>query len=1097
MRPLKLTLSAFGPYAGTVEVNLDQLGEKGLYLITGDTGAGKTTIFDAITYALYGQPSGVNREPSMFRSKYAELGTPTRVELIFSYRGKTYTICRSPEYERPSKKGEGTTMQKAEVELRLPDGRIITKTKEVNEEITRIIGLDRDQFAQIAMIAQGDFLKLLLADTKSRQDIFRNIFKTQYYQIFQERLKNESGKLQRECEAAKASVTQYIGGVQCGAEDLLRPKLEQAQEGKLPFGETEELIETLIAQDTQAEESWQKKLNELDGQIQETAAKLGRAAELEKTRQKLSQAMEQREEQQKQTRQAQALLEAEQEKIPQREGLAQKLAALEAELPRYQELTEKSNVLAQLEDAAQELETKKSQQEEQRQNQQAELENWKREREGLSQAAADKERLLGEQTQAENRRTALCTLEQDMQAWQRCGQRLQEGLEHCRGLYRQREALSAQWQQENDALQAGKESWNATEGLEQEKQALLRRQEQAQEKQNALEQLEKLRKEWDQAVKAQQTAQADYQKAQGEAEQKGETYHRMNRAFLDEQAGILAQSLEEGQPCPVCGSVHHPNPAEISAQAPTEAELERAKEAWEMAQSRANEASLTAGSWKTTVQEREHHLLAQMKPYVEEPDLNQAQQQLEHCRTQVAEALTQVYGELLELEGQLTHRAQLEQELQAQEEKLNALTAQQEQLRETITQAEVAQSGLQGQQEQLEETLRRQLEEQLESCPLSQAPQQIAAQIQKVEQTQKQLGSQVQQAEEKIARKQQLEAWIPQSEGNLSKLEQEIAAAREELARTSSRREEVAGQLQILQAQLHYSDAAEAQARKGALEGEIAGLDQARKEAEEAWNAAKSQLAGLETAICELQKLLEQGEDIDMAAQQTRSQELAEQRTAAAAAQRVIHTRLSANQGALDHIQKKAQALRVLEERYTWVRNLSNTVNGNLQGKEKIALETYVQMTFFDRILSRANVRLLIMSRGQYELKRRQVAENNRSQSGLELDVVDHYNGSERSVKSLSGGESFQASLSLALGLSDEIQSSAGGIRLDTMFVDEGFGSLDEESLQQAIRALTSLTEGNRLVGIISHVAELREKIDKQIIVTKDRTGGSRVEIQT
>ncbi len=234
-----------------------------------------------------------------------------------------------------------------------------------------------------------------------------------------------------------------------------------------------------------------------------------------------------------------------------------------------------------------------------------------------------------------------------------------------------------------------------------------------------------------------------------------------------------------------------------------------------------------------------------------------------------------------------------------------------------------------------------------------------------------------------------------------------------------------------------------------------------------------------------------------MAAQQTRSQELAEQRTAAAAAQRVIHARLSANQGALDHIQKKAQALRVLEERYTWVRNLSNTVNGNLQGKEKIALETYVQMTFFDRILSRANVRLLIMSRGQYELKRRRVAENNRSQSGLELDVVDHYNGSERSVKSLSGGESFQASLSLALGLSDEIQSSAGGIRLDTMFVDEGFGSLDEESLQQAIRALTSLTEGNRLVGIISHVAELREKIDKQIIVTKDRTGGSRVEIQT
>ena len=183
------------------------------------------------------------------------------------------------------------------------------------------------------------------------------------------------------------------------------------------------------------------------------------------------------------------------------------------------------------------------------------------------------------------------------------------------------------------------------------------------------------------------------------------------------------------------------------------------------------------------------------------------------------------------------------------------------------------------------------------------------------------------------------------------------------------------------------------------------------------------------------------------------------------------------------------------EERYAWVRALSNTVNGTLSGREKIALETYVQMTCFDRILRRANVRLLVMSGGQYELKRRRQAESNRGQSGLELDVMDHYSGAQRSVKSLSGGESFQAALSLALGLSDEIQSAAGGIRLDTMFVDEGFGSLDEEALQQAIRALSGLAEGNRLVGIISHVAQLKEKIDKQIVVTKERGGASCVKI--
>jgi exonuclease SbcC len=207
-----------------------------------------------------------------------------------------------------------------------------------------------------------------------------------------------------------------------------------------------------------------------------------------------------------------------------------------------------------------------------------------------------------------------------------------------------------------------------------------------------------------------------------------------------------------------------------------------------------------------------------------------------------------------------------------------------------------------------------------------------------------------------------------------------------------------------------------------------------------------------------------------------------------------LAARIAGNQWALDHIERQSKALSALEAQLVWVRALSNTANGKISEK-KVMLETYIQMTCFDRIIARSNTRLMVMSGGQYELKRRLAAEDHRSQSGLELDVIDHYNGTERSVKSLSGGESFQASLSLALGLSDEIQSYTGGVRLDTMFVDEGFGSLDEDSLQQAIRALSGLTEGNRLVGIISHVAELKEKIDRQIRVTKDKSGGSRAEI--
>lgn len=213
--------------------------------------------------------------------------------------------------------------------------------------------------------------------------------------------------------------------------------------------------------------------------------------------------------------------------------------------------------------------------------------------------------------------------------------------------------------------------------------------------------------------------------------------------------------------------------------------------------------------------------------------------------------------------------------------------------------------------------------------------------------------------------------------------------------------------------------------------------------------------------------------------------------------QKTVNARNTANKISLQNILLKSKEITQLEEKLTWVKALSNTANGNLVGKEKVMLETYIQMTYFERIIERANIRFLMMSGGQYELKRRKDSKNNRSQSGLELDVIDHYNSTERSVKTLSGGESFKASLSLALGLSDEIQASSGGIKLDTMFIDEGFGSLDDNSLEMAINALADLAESNRLVGIISHVNELKDRIDKQIIVKKGKTGGSKIFIQT
>lgn len=923
MRPLHLTLSAFGPYAGRVEISLEQLGERGLYLITGDTGAGKTTIFDAITYALYGEPSGDNRDPSMFRSKYAQPDTPTWVELVFSYGGQTYTVRRSPEYERPAKRGGGTTLQRAEAELHLPDGRLVTKTREVTGEIVNIIGLDRSQFAQIAMIAQGDFLKLLLADTRSRQEIFRKLFPTRGYMVFQEKVKSESGALQRECEAARASVKQYIDGVLCPREDPMYPQWERAWAGELPIQETVELLETLLDQDRERDTQCSEELEQLDGEWKAVTALLAKAEELEKARGQLEEALARRETCVGQWEAAQQQLEAQTAQASQLEGLQAQLADLEAELPRYQELEQlRQNFAAQTQNIQRQSAQLEEQESEQKRREK-ELELWRQERAGLEEAGARRERLLGQQTRAQEQSQRL--------------EELNTLLEGCR-----------------------------------------------------------------QACINLENAQKRYGVARQKAQAAQEDYTGKNQAFLDEQAGILAQKLAEGQPCPVCGSLTHPTPAQLSPGAPTEEELNRVKQAWEAAQQTASTWSVEAGKARTALEEREQRLRSQMAHVLPEQGadqpLDQVAQSIQEAQRKAQEALDQVRGQLRQVETAL-------------------------------------------------------------------------------------------------ARKRQLDTQIPQQEQRLGELEQAIASAREQLAGANSRREELQGQIHTLEGQLRYPQAEQARQEQSDLKGKLQRLEEAQTQAQRRANAAQLALTGAEEAVKQLKQLVEQSQPVDVETQRARSQELTLRRAQLTAIQRELHTRITTNRTALEQIQGKTAQLTQLEQRYTWVRTLSNTVNGTLPGKEKIALETYVQMTFFDRILRRANLRLLVMTGGQYELKRRREAAGSRGQSGLEMDVIDHYNGTQRSVKSLSGGESFQASLALALGLSDEIQSSAGGIRLDTMFVDEGFGSLDEESLNKAMGALGDLAQGNRLVGIISHVSELKEKIDKQIVVRKDRTGGSRVEI--
>ncbi len=916
MKPIKLTLSAFGPYAGCTEIDFSAFGENGLFLIAGDTGAGKTTIFDAITYALFGEASGNTREKSMFRSKYADAETPTEVELYFTCRDKDYYIKRNPEYERPKSRGEGITTEKANAELHLPDGKVITKLKDVDNAVVEIIGVDKNQFAQIAMIAQGDFLKLLLTTTDERKKIFQKLFKTQSYYVLQERLKSESGRLGGEYEAIKSSIEQYINGIVCEVET---PEVYRAKNGEMATAEIVEVLEKLIADDektekllTEEKERLQKELDGIKMRIAKAEDILSAKADLEKN----DNAFKQETEKEKELSEK---LDVEKEKLAKTKEVAEKIAALKAMLPDYDELSAKQSIFD-----------------------------------------INKKFIDGSAENISGTEAGIKAYEEEITA------------------------LS----EENKALEkVGEEKItleNSKGKKEEEKEKL-------KELGNSIDDVLRIRDEYSEANKI-------YTEKYCYAEILGTELKEKTRIYLEAQAGILADMLKPGKPCPVCGSTEHPKIAVKPENVPKKDEIDILQGKVGEADKAADEARDKAGK----------------------------------------------------LKGILTEK---------------------------------------------EESVRKEAELLLGDYSFEDAKSVIAVRISDVDSDIDELDKRIRAAVEKSERKKVIDDLLPEKNTLLESLKEKLMGITDEVKVRAAENMSLEKRIAELKEKLTFESKTAAENQIVVLHREVESVQKEFDEAAEAVSENKEKLASLKSAKEEILKRIGEGSDIDLEKEKANQQVLETKQKELDAKSKEVHSRITANKASLDNILRKLDEIKVVEEQWTWLKALSNTANGNISGKEKVMLETYIQMTYFDRIINHANTRLLVMTGGQYELKRRIEAENNRSQSGLELDVIDHYNGTERSVKTLSGGESFKASLSLALGLSDEIQSSAGGIRLDTMFVDEGFGSLDDESLAQAIKALSSLAEGNRLVGIISHVNELKDKIDKQIVVKKEKTGGSKVSI--
>ena len=907
MRPLELIMQGFGPFGGLERVDFS--GFSGVFLITGDTGAGKTTIFDGVSYALFGETSGNARQVDSVRSHYAPEQEPTRVCLRFLQHGQVYEIERSPRYERIRKNGKGTAIQQPKVILTLPDGAVLTGKETVNRQIEELVGLNYKQFKQVAMIAQGEFLQLLLAGSDKRGEIFRKVFHTEDCQYLQAELKNRLSVLRRQAEDVQMRILGIMQEFEIPEEDGTAAELRESLQKKDPY-----LAGTL----TGGIEEWNRRDEEertdLEKRLKEIEIALASFRYFIQQQEKRKQLCIQLEEQAKKAAQ-------QEERLHMAE---QTLQSAGKQRLKIQELSGELLKLHQMEEARRQADSL---------------------RQLIENLSQKEETLINQEKRFHQRSKELAEELENGKKRLRELSGIQEAASACK--LRQRE-LALEEEQIRRALDLSREC-------------------------------EKLAGELEDCQNEYLTTETAFQKAQSEAQHKEEIWLRA-------QAGILARNLREGEPCPVCGSRVHPARADLNIQIPDENERKLARQEAEKLRETMQERSRQAAGLRSRLQAQQGHL--------------------EQCGADLQR------WEIVRGEQEKNN-----QELKKLQECLQELAF----LHERSRLLEEEQKGLQ--------TEFGQIEEKLKNAQMDRAAAQGALEREEERCAQTGLAELLQKEEAIRTRKHKMEEALEQAEDIRRQFDQKLQQER----------------------------------------GILSGLRQSLKQYDEELNGHPTQQA-LKENIEALEK------------------QQSEYRTR----QKEIDGRLRGNRMALIRLREAFTQYRQSMERCQAMTTLSQTASGELAGRPKLAFEQYIQAFYFEYVLKAANQRLKILSRGQYTLLRRVQGGNLRSADGLELEVLDHYTGRRRPVSSLSGGESFQSALSLALGLSDVIQSFAGGIEVDAVFIDEGFGSLDQMALAQALEALARLSEGDRMVGIISHVELLKEKIPQQLEVVKT-IGGSHI----
>ena len=1028
MRPIKLEISAWGPYPGKVNVDFNRFQDGSVFLITGPTGAGKTTIFDGISYALYGNVSGLNREKTSVRSDFAPVDVDTYVDFTFSHKGQQYHITRSPKYERPKKRGEGFTISNETAVLEVKGKPPVTSVIEVNRAVEELMGINYDQFKQIAMIAQGEFLNLLFASSKEKVEIFRNLFRTEIYDKIQKNLSEKSKKLYIEMKEQKNKMDEAIASIDSADDETLD---ELINSKNLNYERIVESLHELIQTDKKYKKECEGQIEKTEKEQNQQITRIHEAEEMNRNLDTLKQTEAKLEE----------LLcqEPEISQVKEQIAKAQAAKSVASNEVRYQEaMLQKRQWVQKIDESNRELSKI----------------------DVMIHEITEKVKML---PQMEEELQVCNGQYQKMESLLPLVLNLQESqtkLSDCQNNDAKIAHTEEKLKSDSELLQKQKVTWTeemngyvATESqLSELKIQLVQAEQSYKELQKAI----KVLKEVSDQTKLLSQLQEKYVEAEEVMKQSRAVYEKKEQLYRNDVIGLAARFLVDDQPCPVCGSLDHPKKAPISHEVPNEDELDLEKKKYE--------GKLAIYNQIFNETSTKHALLESKKQELQESLTNLGltdEQDLMQAFVTAKDEGKQLCKQRDELQEKLKHKQELVHKLEECEANLSSLEERLAQIKTKREEFKSAMDVLLGTilsiKEQVPEEYQSKAEIKCKMDELDTKRTRLKKESEQIKETQAALHT----------KKESCHALLVSHQEELEKAKKNVENSLIEFNQA------------IEKAGFLTRDDYESKKLSASKEEELI-------EKVSQYHEKKTQLQAARQHLLEVTK---DAKPVELDLLQNQLSELIQRKKEQTIRKEKVIARLIGNQRAFTSLKEKQEKVSGLTKQYGYVKDLEDVSRG--VNPERLVFEHYVLAAYFEDILVAANLRLSVMTNSRYELLKVSKVSDARTTNSLDLEVLDQYTGKRRSVKTLSGGESFKAALSLALGLSDVISRNAGGIEIDTLFIDEGFGSLDSESLEQALCTLTNLTGQNKLIGIISHVGELKDRIDNQIIVSKDTTGSS------